>query len=232
MPKGTCSVEGCDGQSLTRGWCSAHYQKWKTYGDPQAGRQVPRNGRNACAYDGCSNNVKAFGWCSTHWRRIQHHGTPELLPRPSVEDRLRAQLEYSEECWEWRGKLMSSGYGTISVNKRHWGTHRLAYTLWVGPIPDGLLVCHHCDNKVCCNPAHLFVGTHQDNNADMRAKGRQNPAPRWARGDQSPHSTLTETAVRFIRESGLSHSELGRMFGVSHSAIRNVRIGATWKHLL
>jgi len=79
----------------------------------------------------------------------------------------------SNGCWVWNLGKYKDGYGAV----RHLGmlakVHRLAYELWNGTIPEGLLVCHHSDNPPCCNPEHLFLGTVADNNADKVRKGRQ-----------------------------------------------------------
>lgn len=97
-------------------------------------------------------------------------------PEP-VEPRLLAKLRYMPNgCWEWTGSTSRPGWhGRISVNHRLVMTHRVAYELWVGPIPEGLFVCHRCDNPPCCNPAHLFLGTTRDNMRDAAAKGRTGP---------------------------------------------------------
>lgn len=92
-----------------------------------------------------------------------------------VSVRLAARLDVSggpDSCWEYQAARSPRGYGTIGVMGKTRRAHRVAWELANGPIPEGLLVCHHCDNPPCCNPAHLFLGTDKDNVADMRAKGR------------------------------------------------------------
>lgn len=78
-----------------------------------------------------------------------------------------------EECWPWLGTRVGVGYGRVQVDRVRTVAHRVAYELAVGPIPEGLLVLHRCDNPPCCNPKHLFVGTSSDNAQDALAKGRR-----------------------------------------------------------
>jgi hypothetical protein len=81
----------------------------------------------------------------------------------------------TEGCWIWNGGREKAGYGWIFVRGKKMAAHRLGYELFVGIIPSGLFVCHHCDNPPCVRPDHLFLGTRQDNFRDMRQKGRAKP---------------------------------------------------------
>ena len=105
----------------------------------------------------------------------------------------------------------------------------MSYEKAHGPIPKGLIVCHHCDNPACCNPAHLFVGTQADNMRDMVEKGRASC------GRGKPNAKMTDDAAREavrLRRDGLQYKQIGDMFGVSPSVIRQIVAGTAWKHAL
>ena len=95
--------------------------------------------------------------------------------RFTPEERFWAKVKRADDlfgCWEWMGCRMPHGHGQMTIDDKRVLVHRFAWILHNGPIPDGLHVCHHCDNGWCVRPEHLFLGTHQDNMADRDRKGR------------------------------------------------------------
>jgi hypothetical protein len=156
----------------------------------------------------------------------------------------RVTVDAQTGCWVWQGALVTSGYGMVSVAGRDWRTHRLAWATTHGPIPSGLLVCHHCDNPPCCNPDHLFLGTVQDNADDAVRKGRTASGDRnisrlcperRPRGEKQGLSVLTEGAVKAIRHlNEATHPrrrDLAVLFGVSQATVQQVVTYKTWRHL-
>lgn len=128
----------------------------------------------ACSVDGCDRSSLKRGMCHTCYVRLRNQGVLQLLPPTTAAERLAARLERrSTGCLEWTGHSNEKGYGQISFEGRLVMTHRLAWELANGPIPDGLLVRHFaCDNPPCCEPTHLRLGTFTDNTADMTSQGR------------------------------------------------------------
>lgn len=141
-------------------------------------------------------------------------------------------------CWLWLDALDSYGYGRMLVGDKLMKAHRVSYMINVGPIADGLCVCHRCDVPACVNPDHLFLGTHAENMADMVAKGRPRKARVWEPRLGSEHSRakLTESIVANLRmrlaagEKFHQGREAERL-GVAQTVLSRALIGATWKHV-
>ena len=168
-------------------------------------------------------------------------GRSGCYPRPSLEQRFWQKVDRSggpDACWPWQAAILNTGYGGIKYQGRMTKAHRVAYELTYGPLGDNLAL-HHCDNPPCCNPAHLFPGTHADNAADRNQKGRQSRGDRVVygrrrRGSQHPDAILDEArvaAIRAARLEGMGYSALAYRFRVSKSVIARIATNRTWKHV-
>ena len=106
-------------------------------------------------------------------------------------------------------------------------THRFSYEIHNGPIPEGMFVCHTCDNPPCVNPAHLWLGTCADNQADMARKGRSTAH----RASHNPNAKLTADDVENIRANrmNLTQRELGELFGLHQASISRILLGKAWR---
>lgn len=136
------------------------------------------------------------------------------------------------ECWNWTGARYgtNSAYGQFSIDKVRTGAHRASWILHNGPVAEGLDVCHTCDNPLCVNPAHLWLGTAKDNMHDKINKGRHN----MRKGEDVHTAKLTEADVYKVwelRDKGLSMNTLAKRFGVSQHAILKICNGKSWRHL-
>ena len=140
-----------------------------------------------------------------------------------IERRFWSKVNKTSDCWLWVGAADRQGYGRIKTSTTVLA-HRKSWEIHNGPIPDGLLVCHKCDNPPCVRPDHLFLGTNDDNMADMVQKGR---APRQSR--------LTDIEVATIRRRYADGERwprsLAREFGVSRSTIYYIVRRKTWVHV-
>lgn len=155
--------------------------------------------------------------------------------RGSLEERFWRYVEKGEPdtCWLWKGTITNDGYGLISLGGMATQTsaHRASYMLHVGPIPEGMVVCHRCDVPACVNPNHLFVGTVAENNADRNRKGRTKTP--IMRGSSHPASKLSADQVREIRSlyPAASQRALASRFGVSSGTISDIIHRRRWAWL-
>lgn len=138
-----------------------------------------------------------------------------------------------DECWDWTASTRSAGYGQLKLSKSrsNESAHIISYRIAKG-CTNGLCVCHSCDRPVCCNTAHLFLGTHLDNSKDKIAKGRARTGDQT--GERNARAVLTEKEVlcilRLVR-TGLNNCEIGYLFGVTHSMISAIRLNKAWRHV-
>lgn len=136
-------------------------------------------------------------------------------------------------CWDWKGNFAKNGYAILHVY--HNGkictksAHRVSFEIHKGSIPNGMNICHRCDNKRCTNPDHLWLGTTQNNIDDKVRKGRQNV------GENRYNSKFKDDDIREIRKMlklGVSGANLARKYNVSRTVITYIKQGKTWKHVV
>jgi hypothetical protein len=145
----------------------------------------------------------------------------------------RFDLQYMPEpmsgCWLWIGSVRNEAtpYGRLNVGGKTVIATRFSYERFIGPIPDGMFICHRCDNSLCVNPDHLFAGSPKDNMDDMIAKGRKYRQL----GQTHWNCKLTDDDVRAIRASSAKSVDLAKQYGVSDKQIAKIRLGQRWKHV-
>lgn len=150
----TCSVDGCGGKYVARGYCGKHYQRLT---------------RTVCSIDGCERRAPARKLCATHYKQI--YKVTGALPVAPAEERFWAKVDKTEACWNWTGAIAKCGYGYIGVNGASIRVHRFAYELANGPCSQHL--DHICHNTVCVRPSHLRPVTPKQN-GENRAKANRN----------------------------------------------------------
>lgn len=171
-----------------------------------------------CDHCGVSRCARRAKYCSYECKNA--------VQRQPLADRLAKYITQSgpDECWLWTGRVVRN-YGQLKINGKGIRSHRLAWELANGPIPDGQWVLHHCDRPLCCNPKHLFLGTVLENNRDAAQKRRH------THGSRHHQAKLTAEQVHQIRNSVGTPKEIGKRFGISGSHVGNLRYHRSWKHL-
>lgn len=151
----------------------------------------------------------------------------------SIKQRLLEKIDIREndECWPWLASVDSRGYGNLRVgSKKHARAHRLMYEFYCGPIPDGegfhgTIVMHKCDNRICCNPNHLTLGSHADNMADMADKDRRKGI---GAGESNGRAILSVSDVEQIRRDTRGTRTIAKDYPVSRAAIQRIKSGKAW----
>lgn len=147
----------------------------------------------------------------------------------SAADKVWDRIEKAgpDDCWLWKGHRTYRGYGVLGVGGRKWVATRLVMAV-TGKVPTPHdIVCHHCDNPPCCNPAHLYLGDAASNGRDRVERNRQPDR----RGQKNPRCKLTPTQVREIRASTTPARRLAKAMGVSARTIRDVQTRRNWSHI-
>lgn len=186
----TCSIEGCERERGTRGWCGTHYARWLTKGDTFPHEEI----------------------------------------FPSAETRFPERVRVMPSgCHEWQGGKLRGGYGSFKLADGMWQAHRWAWTQANGPIPEGLVVRHKCDNPPCVNVEHLELGTKSDNSWDMSKRGRS------LIGSKTPIAKLTEAQVLemkiALRDKTAKQRDLAVFYGISIAQVSRINKGHQWKHV-
>ncbi|KKK69959.1 hypothetical protein LCGC14_2928820 [marine sediment metagenome] len=139
----------------------------------------------------------------------------------------RTKFDPDTGCWNYQMFRTKQGYGRITYRNRKYPAHRVAYKIWFGDFPNHLNVCHHCDNKLCVRPSHLFVGTYKDNSQDAVHKGRT--AKQF--GELSGRAKLTEEQVLCIIKNTDSGRKIAKKYNVSEALVSMIKTGKTWQHV-
>lgn len=200
----------------------------------------PKRTSKPCSVVDCANKARKGGLCLTHHGRLSRFGSTEPPPKATasvtsliVDKMLRGIVHTKNGCWECdaAGYSHGSGYGRIMVDRSNGSlrdyVHRISYQHFKGHIPSGFVVRHSCDNRRCCNPDHLVLGTQSDNMTDMVLRGRSR------KGERHHNARLTSRDVRKIRQmrGKVSQSKIAAMFGITQPTVSDIIRGKKWSHI-
>lgn len=190
-----------------------------------------------CKVESCDLKTVALGFCNVHYQRSIRGMPLDGNPKRTVMERILSKIKKEHNgCWLWTGAKAGGvtsrpyhKYGYIRIDGKTKKVSRVLYEMVTGIDLDGYCLCHRCDNPLCVNPDHMFMGSHTDNMRDMISKGRSVHAV-----GEANHSKLTENQVFELiemRRGGVSYKDLGEKFGVHPMTARNIVLGKKWKHI-
>lgn len=145
---------------------------------------------------------------------------PDRIPR------FWAKVDRSGECWEWTAAVDVGGYGMFATGSGMARAHRVSWVLENGPLTDGSILLHRCDNRRCVRPKHLYLGTMRENVADMDARGHRARGYRMSRRGQAHQAAkITDeqvAAIRVLRAAGWQQRRVAALFGISHTHVGHI----------
>ncbi len=179
---------------------------------------------NFCKLETCNGKAWNNLYCEKHKYRLKKYGN-FLLPSPQERFHLKYKIE-SNGCWIWLGGKNKSGYGIFSFSNISMMAHRYSYQIHKGEILTGMLICHSCDNRLCVNPLHLFMGTNKDNVIDMFNKKREN----CRKGEKNGASKLSLSSVQEIKKLiALKKTRgLSKKYNISRATIYKIKHNILW----
>lgn len=221
-----CSIDNCISKHKGHGYCDKHYQRFKKYGDPLI--SFPKK---SCAVNGCEGKYYGSSYCNKHYLRWKFHrdlNHVRCARYESMQEAYEAQVIKSDDCWGWNGSIDDFGYGLLTLRRVKMRAHRFSYEYQIGPIPEGIFVCHKCDHPACTNPSHLFLGTNQENIHDCVKKDRH------ARGERSGHSKITQeqaVLIKTLLAQGSRMINIVHEHNFTYSTVSGIKSGRSWKHI-
>jgi hypothetical protein len=226
-----CSIPDCGKAVFSRGWCCAHWFRWRRHGDPLAGKRHRIAPGGICSASKCAEPATRHGLCSTHYNRLKRNGdanAPVRTPPGTKLSWIESHRTYhSDECLLWPFAKDRKGYGNLGHDGKQTGAHRLMCMMVNGHPPStSHEAAHTCGNGHlgCVNPKHLEWKTKQDNERDKFAHGTR------LRGANVGNSRLTEDDVQAIRAmiGTASYGKIASRFGVATSTVSAINHRKIW----